>query len=77
MCAALSPTIDFLDLTIYKGFPYHNTDILDTKTQLYLYQYMSFRPTKAIIKKECIIYIRTNTMYEATIHTFKKSVMYM
>ena len=77
-------TIDFLDLTIYKGFPFHVTNILDTKTlqkQLNLYQYLhytSFHPKnifKAIIKGECIRYIRTNTMYdtyEATIHTFKK-----
>ena len=77
-------SIDFLDLTIYKGFSFAITNILDTKTfqkQLNLYQYLHFTSShpqnifKAIIKGECIRYVRTNTTYETyatTVHNFKK-----
>lgn len=75
-------TIDFLDLTIYKGLHFHITNILDTKTfqkqQLYLYlHFTSTHPPKvfkAIIKGECTRYVRTNTSYETytvSIHQFK------
>lgn len=76
-------TINFLDLTIYKGSQFYFTNILDTKTfqkQQNLYQYLHFTSThtpktfKAIIKGECIRYVRTNTTYEtysATVHMFK------
>ena len=76
-------TIDFLDLTIYKGLQFHITNILDTKTfqkQQNLYQYLHFTSThprkafKAIIKGECIRYVRTNTTHEtyaATVYLFK------
>ena len=66
-------TIDFLDLTIYKGTGFHFTNILDTKTfqkPLNLYQYLhfsSYHPRtifKAFIKGECIRYVRTNTAQE-------------
>ena len=46
-------SIDFLDLTIYKGPTFHFTNILDTKTyqkQLNLYQYLHYtsnHPTKS------------------------------
>ena len=75
-------TIDFLDLTIYKGTGLHF--ILDTETfqmSLNLYQYPHFssyhaRNTfKAIIKGECIHYARTNTAqktYATSILTFKR-----
>ena len=76
-------TIDFLDLTIYKGTHFYFTNLLDTKTfqkPQNLYQYLHFTSThppkifKAIIRGECIRYIRTNTTYEtymATVHNFK------
>ena len=66
-------TIDFLDLTIYKGTRFHFTNILDTKTfqkPLTLYQYLHFSShhtpniLRAIIKGECIRYARTNTAHE-------------
>ena len=78
-----SSTIDFLDLTIYKSTTFHFTNILDTKTfqkPLNLYQYPHFsshhphKIYKAIIKGECIRYIRTNTTYEtyaATVQILK------
>ena len=56
-------SIDFLDLTIYKGQSFQFTNILDTKTfqkQLNLYQYLHFTSNhpkkvfKALIKGECI-----------------------
>ena len=77
-------SIDFLDLTIYKGPTFHFTNILDTKTyqkQLNLYQYLHYtsnHPTKvfkAILKGECIRYVRTNTTYETyivTVHNFRE-----
>ena len=76
-------SINYLDLTIYKGTFFHFTNLLDTKTyqkQLNLYQYLHFTSThppkiyKAIIRGECIRYARTNTTYEtykATVHNFK------
>ena len=79
-----SPTsIDFLDLTIYKSLTFPFTNLLDTKTfqkHLNLYQYLHFTSDhpinifKAIIKGECISYVRTSTTYEtyaAMVHTFK------
>ena len=80
-------TIDFLDITIYKGplFPFSN--ILDVKTfqkQLNLFQYLHFSSNhpknvfKAIIKGECIRYIKTNSTkesYRATVFNFKKCLL--
>ena len=80
-------TIDFLDITIYKGplFPFSN--ILDVKTfqkQLNLFQYLHFSSNhpknvfKAIIKGECIRYIKTNSTkesYKATVFNFKKRLL--
>ena len=75
-------TINFLDLTIYKGPHFPFTNILDTKTYqkpLNLYQYVHFTSThtnnifKSIIKGEGIRYVRTNTteqLYLATVHIF-------
>ena len=76
--------IDFLDMTIYKGHYFNYTNILDTKTfqkQLNLYQYLHFssdhQPSifSAMIRGECIRYVRTDTMpdtYSATLHNFKQ-----
>jgi len=73
-------SIDFLDLTIFKGPNFHLTNILDTKPfqkPLNLYQYLHFTSEnpistfKSIIKRECIRCVRTNTrykMYIATVH---------
>jgi hypothetical protein len=63
-------SIDFLDLTIYKGphFPY--TNILDTKTYQNLYQHLHFDSQhprsqhKAVLIGECIRYVRTCTTQE-------------
>lgn len=66
-------SIDFLDLSIFKGHRFNLTNILDTKTfqkQLNLYQYLHYTSNhpdkvfKAVIKGECIRYVRTNTTYE-------------
>ena len=68
-------TIDFLDLTIYKGPHFPNTNKLN------LYQYLEYTSThpksvfKSIIIGECKRYLRSNTRpetYEAVITTFKK-----
>ena len=79
-----SSTIDFLDLTIYKGDQFHFSNILDTKTfqkPLNLFQYLHFNSEhpiatfKAIIKGECVRYVRTNTRHEtyiATVQLFKQ-----
>ena len=76
-------TINFLDLTIYKGFNFYFTNVLDTSTYqkpLNLYQYLHYTSAhpqnvfKAIIRGECIRYARTNTtqeMFMSMIHTFK------
>ena len=75
-------SIDFLDLTIYKGSNFLYTNILDIKTfqkPLNLYQYLHFSSNhpskvfKAIIKGECIRFARTNTTeegYASTVHLF-------
>ena len=71
-------SIDFLDLTVYKGPFFEFTNVLDTKTfqkGLNLYQYLhyaSYHPHnvfKAIIIGECIRYVRTNTTSESYIAT--------
>ena len=80
-------TVDFLDLTIYKGTHFHFTNILDTKTYqkpLNLYQYLHYTSNhqpqvyKSIIKGETIRYIRTNTSYDTyntTLHKFKQRLL--
>ena len=74
-------TINFLDLTIYKGYNFPFTNILDIKKPLNLYQYLHYTSNhpskvfKAIIKGECVRFIRTNTTqesYESTVHVFKQ-----
>ena len=66
-------SIDFLDITIYKGDNHNNRSILDIKTfqkpqNLYQYlHYTSHHPKsthKGIIIGECKRYIRTNTSIE-------------
>ena len=73
-------SIDFLDLTIYKGPFFEFTHTLDTKSfqkQLNLYQYLHFsshhekKVFKAIIKGECVQYVRTLESYTHTLHLFK------
>ena len=76
-------SINFLDLTIYKGYNFPFTNILDIKTfqkPLNLYQYLHFTSNhppnifKAIIKGECVRFVRTNTTqegYESTVYLFK------
>ena len=73
-------SINFLDLTIFKGPQFAFTNLLDTKTfqkPLNLYQYLHFSSAhpknvfKSIIRGECIRYIRTNTTYE----TYKATVL--
>ena len=80
-------SIDFLDLTIFKGPTFHCTNLLDTKTYqkpLNLYQYLHYTSThqnqvyKSIIKGECIRYARTNTtkeFYRATLYRFKQRLV--
>ena len=67
-------TINFLDLIIHKGPSFPFTNILDTKTYTKpqnLYQYLHFNSAhppkifKALIKGECIRYVRTNTTYDS------------
>ena len=82
-----SNSIDFLDLTIYKGHHFSLTNTLDTKTfqkQLNLYQYLHYssnhqeKTFKAVIRGECVRYIRTNTTYDtyaATLRDFKKRLL--
>ena len=77
-------SIDFLDVTIYKGPSFHFSNILDCKTfqkKLNLYQYLhftSYHPKsvfKALIKGECVRYVKTNSTeesYTAILHSFKK-----
>ena len=66
-------SIDFLDLTIYKGLYFPYTNKLDTKTyqkEQNLYQYLHFDSQhprsqhKAVIAGECIRYVRTCTTQE-------------
>lgn len=77
-------TVDFLDLTIYKGRHFTLTNLLDTKTYqkpMNLYQYLHYTSHhqtnifKAIIQGEAIRYVRTNTTqetYMATLHLFTR-----
>ena len=64
---------DFLDLTIYKGPHFSQSNTLDTKTyqkDRNLYQYLHFNSNhprnshKSIITGECVRYVRTNTTRE-------------
>ena len=80
-------TIDFLDVTIYKDTSFPFTNILDVKTfqkKLNLYQYLHFSSEhprsvfKALIKGECIRYIKTNSTeesYIATVFSFRKRLL--
>ena len=76
-------TVDFLDLTIYKGPSFLITNVLDTKTYQKphnLYQYLHYSSShqkavfKSIISGELTRYVRTNTSevnYKAIKHLFK------
>ena len=80
-------SINFLDLTIYKGPNFLYTNKLDSKTYqkpLNLYQYLHFTSAhhshifKSIIRGECVRYVRTNTTresYQATLHMFKQRLL--
>ena len=77
-------TINFLDLTIFKGPHFQYTNILDFRTfqkPLNLYQYLHYTSShqnkvfKSIIRGECVRYVRTNSsreLYYATLHMFKQ-----
>ncbi len=63
-------TIDFLDITIYKGQRFASHQLLDTKTfqkPSNLYHYLHFKSNhpkstfKSIITRECIRYARSNS----------------
>ena len=80
-------SVDFLDLTIYKGPDFPITNILDLKTfqkPRNLYQYLHYKSShqnqvfKSIIRGECIRYTRTNTTeatYRAMIYMFKQRLL--
>lgn len=80
-------SINFLDITIYKGNGFPITNRLDIKTYqkvLNLYQYLHFtfnhppKVFKAIIKGECTRFARTSStkeMYDATVHLFKTRLL--
>ena len=82
-----SSTVDFLDLTIYKGPLFSITNNLDTKTYQKphnLYQYLHYNSNhqrsvyKSIISGELTRYVRTNTLqdnYEATKNLFKQRLL--
>ena len=82
-----SSSTDYLDITIFKGPTFPITGLLDTKTfqkPKNLYQYLhhdSCHPPsvfKALIKGECIRYIRTNSSnghYLATIKLLKQRLL--
>ena len=66
-------SVDFLDLTIYKGDTFPYTNVLDTKTiqkPQNLYQYLHYSSNhsrslyKAIVTGELTRYVRTNTKKE-------------
>jgi hypothetical protein len=66
-------SMDFLDITIYKGSQFTNVQLLDTKTfqkPENLYQYLHFSSNhpkstfKSIITGECIRYVRSNSDHQ-------------
>ena len=77
-------SMDFLDLTIFKGPTFEYTSLLDIKTfqkPKNLYQYLHFSSNhpravfKSVITGECIRYARTNTIpanFHATVELFKQ-----
>ena len=82
-----STTVDFLDLTIFKGIEFEYTNILDLKTYQKphnLFQYLHYNSNhprsvfKGLIRGECIRYLRTNTVesnFNAMISTFKMRLL--
>ena len=77
-------TIDFLDLTIYKGPNFSTTHKLDMKTfqkEQNLYQYLEYTSAhpcntyNSIVLGECVRYLRSNTRLEtylAVVKSFQK-----
>ena len=77
-------SIDYLDITIFKGPTFPITNLLDTKTfqkPKNLYQYLHYQSChpksvfKSIITGECIRYIRASSSpayYQATVTLFKQ-----
>ena len=77
-------SVDFLDVTIYKGPMFPFTNLLDFRTfqkKQNLYQYLHFESDhpknvfQALIKGECIRYAKTNSTketYNAVLFNFKK-----
>ena len=82
-----SSSVDFLDLTIYKGPLFPFTSILDTKTfqkSHNLYQYLHYTSChqktvyQSIISREFVRYVRTNTSelnYDIMKNLFKKRLL--
>ena len=80
-------SINFLDLTIYKGFNFHITNTLEIKKfqkPLNLHQYLHYSSAhqdqvyKSIIRGECIRYIHTNSIKEtycAMLFLFKQRLL--
>ena len=80
-------SVDYLDVTIFKGFSFQMTNLMDTKTfqkpkNLYQYlHYNSYHPRavfKGLIKGECIRYIRTNSSpenYRVCTELFKRRLL--
>ena len=80
-------SVDFLDLTIFKGIEFEYSNILDLKTYqkpLNLYQYLHYSSNhpksvyKGLIRGECIRYLRTNTIqsnFNAMISIFKMRLL--
>ena len=83
-CTVSKSSVNFLDLTIYKGPDFHQTHRLDLKTfqkPQDLYQYLDFTSAhpqhvyRSIVLGECARYLRSNTRkdtYLATTAVFQK-----
>ncbi len=82
-CSSSESSIDFLDVTLYKGERFLRSNILDLKTfqkAQNLYQYLHYSSChsesvyKGIVTGECIRYARTNSSpenYHSQIHLFR------
>ena len=83
-CTVSKSSVNFLDLTVYKGPDFHQTHRLDLKTfqkPQNLYQYLDFTSAhpqhvyRSIVLGECARYLRSNTRkdtYLATTAVFQK-----
>ena len=81
-------SIDYLDVTVFKGATFEITNILDTATfqkSQNLYQYLHYSSNhppsvfKGLIVGECIRYVRTNSTrdaYIASLELFKQRLIH-